>query len=103
MAVKLQTCSPQNGLAKFPGRRGVSATAPAGKGAMTRALATPISRFIEMLKAFGVFVIGFVARPIGGAMFGHYGDRIGRKAILIVTLLMTVSPPLRSGWFPAKT
>src|SRR5438045_6779934 len=44
---------------------------------------------IGTLKAFGVFFIGFVARPIGAAIFGHYGDRIGRKATLIVTLLMT--------------
>src|SRR5438067_5788623 len=44
---------------------------------------------IDTLKAFGVFFIGFVARPIGAAIFGHYGDRIGRKATLIVTPLMT--------------
>ena len=44
---------------------------------------------IGTLQAFGVFFIGFVARPIGAAIFGHYGDRIGRKATLIVTLLMT--------------
>jgi MFS family permease len=44
---------------------------------------------MDTLKAFGVFFIGFVARPIGAAIFGHYGDRIGRKATLIVTLLMT--------------
>jgi MFS family permease len=44
---------------------------------------------IDTLKAFGVFFIGFVARPISAAIFGHYGDRIGRKATLIVTLLMT--------------
>src|SRR6202043_2948888 len=43
----------------------------------------------DTLKAFGVFFIGFIARPIGAAIFGHYGDRIGRKATLIVTLLMT--------------
>ena len=42
-----------------------------------------------MLQAFGIFFIGFVARPIGAAIFGHYGDRIGRKATLIATLLMT--------------
>jgi len=44
---------------------------------------------VGTLQAFGVFFIGFVARPIGAAIFGHYGDRIGRKATLIVTLLMT--------------
>ncbi len=39
------------------------------------------------LLAFGTYFIGFVGRPIGAAIFGHYGDRIGRKATLIVTLL----------------
>jgi MFS family permease len=42
-----------------------------------------------VLQSFGVFFIGFVGRPIGAAIFGHYGDRIGRKATLIVTLLLT--------------
>jgi metabolite-proton symporter len=37
--------------------------------------------------AFGTYFIGFAARPIGAAIFGHYGDRIGRKATLIATLL----------------
>src|ERR1700747_2218744 len=41
------------------------------------------------LQAFAVFVVGFAARPIGAAIFGHYGDRIGRKAALIATLLLT--------------
>jgi MFS family permease len=44
---------------------------------------------IGILEAFGVFFVGFVGRPIGAAIFGHYGDRIGRKATLIVTLLVT--------------
>src|SRR5579864_3282722 len=39
------------------------------------------------LAAFGTYFIGFIGRPIGAAIFGHYGDRIGRKATLIVTLL----------------
>jgi MFS family permease len=41
------------------------------------------------LQAFAVFAVGFAARPIGAAIFGHYGDRIGRKAALIATLLLT--------------
>ena len=40
------------------------------------------------LEAFAVFAVGFAARPIGAAIFGHYGDRIGRKAMLVTTLLM---------------
>jgi MFS family permease len=44
---------------------------------------------IGTLQAYVIFFIGFVARPIGAAIFGHYGDRIGRKYTLIVTLLLT--------------
>lgn len=40
------------------------------------------------LAAFGTYFVGFAARPVGAAIFGHYGDRIGRKATLIATLLM---------------
>src|SRR6201997_5197572 len=40
------------------------------------------------LLAFGTYFIGFVGRPIGAAIFGHYGDRIGRKATLIATLML---------------
>src|SRR5246127_5119661 len=41
------------------------------------------------LQSFAIFAVGFAARPIGAAIFGHYGDRIGRKAALIATLLLT--------------
>jgi MFS family permease len=44
---------------------------------------------IGILESFGVFFVGFLGRPIGAAIFGHWGDRIGRKATLIVTLLVT--------------
>jgi metabolite-proton symporter len=43
---------------------------------------------IGTLQAFGVYAVGFVARPVGAAIFGHYGDRIGRKSALIATLLL---------------
>ena len=43
---------------------------------------------VGTLEAFGVYAVGFAARPVGAAIFGHYGDRIGRKAALIATLLL---------------
>src|ERR1700693_6236326 len=43
---------------------------------------------VGVLEAFAVYTVGFIARPIGAAIFGHYGDRIGRKAALIATLLI---------------
>ena len=44
--------------------------------------------YVGTLQAFGVYAVGFVARPIGAAIFGHYGDRLGRKAALVATLLL---------------
>lgn len=43
---------------------------------------------IGTLVAFGTFAAGFVTRPIGGLIFGHFGDRIGRKKILVITMLI---------------
>ncbi|WP_280437009.1 MFS transporter [Nocardia carnea] len=40
------------------------------------------------LAAFSTFAVGFIARPLGGLVFGHFGDRIGRKATLVVSLVM---------------
>jgi len=40
------------------------------------------------LFAFGTFALGFVARPIGGIVFGHFGDRIGRKRLLMLSLIL---------------
>jgi MHS family shikimate/dehydroshikimate transporter-like MFS transporter len=40
------------------------------------------------LAAFGSYAVGFVARPLGGVIFGHFGDRIGRKAMLTLTMLI---------------
>ncbi|MDE2361303.1 MAG: MHS family MFS transporter [Hyphomicrobiales bacterium] len=44
--------------------------------------------FISILLAYTTFAIGFVARPLGGLIFGHLGDRIGRKSVLVATLLI---------------
>jgi metabolite-proton symporter len=46
------------------------------------------SHYVGQLESFATYFVGFAARPIGAAIFGHWGDRIGRKATLIVTLLL---------------
>ena len=43
---------------------------------------------VGTLLAFGTYALGFVARPLGGVIFGHYGDKIGRKTMLYLTLLI---------------
>ena len=55
---------------------------------------------VGVLEAFAVFFIGFVGRPIGAAIFGHWGDRIGRKATLIATLLVTGFATVAVGLVP---
>jgi MFS family permease len=46
------------------------------------------SAYAGTLESFATYAVGFAARPVGAAIFGHWGDRIGRKATLIITLLM---------------
>ncbi|WP_051580969.1 MFS transporter [Pseudonocardia acaciae] len=46
------------------------------------------NQFVGVLAAFATYFVGFAARPIGAAIFGHYGDRVGRKTTLIATLLL---------------
>ncbi len=55
---------------------------------------------IGVLEAFSIYFVGFVGRPIGAFIFGHYGDRIGRKAALIVTLLITGLSTFAVGFVP---
>ena len=44
--------------------------------------------FISIMLAYTTFAVGFVARPLGGVIFGHFGDRIGRKSMLVLTLMI---------------
>ena len=43
---------------------------------------------VGTMLAYTTFFVGFISRPIGGIIFGHYGDRIGRKTVLVLTLLI---------------
>jgi len=51
------------------------------------------SAYTGTLESFATFFVGFAARPLGAWIFGHFGDRIGRKATLIITLLLMGSRP----------
>ena len=43
---------------------------------------------VGTLLAFTTYAVGFIARPLGGIVFGHYGDKVGRKNVLVATLLL---------------
>ena len=47
-----------------------------------------VSPTIGTLAAFATFGVGFAARPVGGIVFGHFGDRVGRKSMLVISLLI---------------
>jgi MHS family proline/betaine transporter-like MFS transporter len=54
----------------------------------------------QLLAAFGVFAVGFVMRPIGGALFGHIGDRFGRRAALTGSVAAMAAPTFLIGVLP---
>ncbi len=56
---------------------------------------------ISILLAYTTFAIGFVARPLGGVIFGHFGDRIGRKSMLILTLMIMGVATVLIGLLPS--
>lgn len=52
------------------------------------------------LLAFGTYALGFVARPLGGIVFGHYGDRVGRKKMLVLSLMLMGAATVAIGLLP---
>ncbi|WP_162068092.1 MFS transporter [Burkholderia sp. THE68] len=52
------------------------------------------------LAAFGTYAVGFFARPIGAVVFGHFGDKVGRKSMLLLTLIMMGAPTVLIGLVP---
>ncbi|MDQ0848885.1 MFS family permease [Arthrobacter sp. B3I9] len=57
-------------------------------------------RLVSVISSFASFGLAFVIRPVGAAVFGHYGDRIGRKTTLIVSLVMTGVATFAMGFLP---
>src|SRR6185503_17344499 len=57
--------------------------------------------FVAQIAAFSTFSVGFIARPIGGVLFGHFGDIAGRKRALAVALLVMGSATTCIGLLPS--
>src|ERR1700681_83825 len=55
---------------------------------------------VGTLLAYTTFFVGFISRPIGGIIFGHFGDRIGRKTVLILTLIIMGTATFLIGLLP---
>jgi len=55
---------------------------------------------VSILLAYATFAVGFVARPVGGLIFGHFGDRIGRKTMLVITLMLMGGATVLIGLLP---
>jgi MFS family permease len=59
-----------------------------------------LSAFSAVLASFGTFGVAFAARPFGGIVFGHFGDRVGRKSMLVITLTLMGSATFLIGLVP---
>lgn len=57
-------------------------------------------RYVGTLEAFATFFLGFAARPVGAAIFGHFGDRLGRKTTLVLTLSLMGAATALIGLLP---
>src|SRR5450432_2092713 len=55
---------------------------------------------IGTLASLGTFAVGFLARPIGGLIFGHFGDRLGRKSMLMLTMVFMGLSTAAIGFLP---
>lgn len=56
--------------------------------------------FVNTMLAYGTFAAGFLIRPLGGLLFGHFGDRIGRKPLLVLTLMIMGGATFLVGLLP---
>jgi len=61
------------------------------------------SVYVGALASFGTQFVGFAARPLGAAIFGHFGDRVGRKATLVTTLVLMGAGTFLIGLLPGYT
>ena len=55
---------------------------------------------ISIMLAYGTFAVGFLSRPVGGVIFGHFGDKLGRKSMLVMTLMIMGAATVLIGLLP---
>ena len=55
---------------------------------------------LAAIASFATLAAGYVARPLGGIVFGHFGDRVGRKSMLLITLFLMGIPTILIGLIP---
>lgn len=58
------------------------------------------NNFISLIKTFGVFAAGFLMRPLGAIIFGHFGDRVGRKKMLAASVILMALSTTAMGLLP---
>jgi MHS family shikimate/dehydroshikimate transporter-like MFS transporter len=56
---------------------------------------------VSTLAAFSVFAVGYLARPLGGIVFGHFGDRIGRRSMLVISIMLMGGGTFLVGFLPS--
>jgi len=61
------------------------------------------SDWIRQVQTFSVFAVGYIARPIGGIVLAHFGDRYGRKKVFTISILLMALPTLFIGFLPTYT
>lgn len=57
--------------------------------------------FVGQILSFSTFFVGFIARPLGATLFGHFGDRVGRKALLVITMMLMGVATMAVGLVPS--
>ena len=60
-----------------------------------------LTPYVALLASFSTFAVGFFARPVGAALFGHFGDRVGRKTALVAALVLMASATTLIGCLPS--
>ena len=56
---------------------------------------------VSTLAAFSVFAVGYLARPLGGIVFGHFGDRLGRRSMLVISIMLMGGGTFLVGLLPS--